>query len=319
MLDNTPFFIIGAGRSGTTLLRLILAGHSRLHIPPETWFLRCLVRELPLSGELTPAQVSRAVTLMTQDYRWPDMEIAAEDLRRRALDLRAPCLVDIVNLVYHCHLARTGKSRFGDKTPIYFEIVPQLATLYPGAKFVHLIRDGRDVAISCIDVDWVRYYERDRFEWTSAMAARQEYLKSPYARQILEVRYEDLVCHPERIVRQICEFLGEQFEPAMLEWQRLTAMVPERERHIHGKLGQPVSSDNTAVWRRRLSSLECFAIEACLYRDLKSLGYPLRFHSIGWRPLLSTTGSLLRAAAPILRRCIPYLRRRNLIRGMRYI
>ena len=80
---------------------------------------------------------------MTSHYRWPDMQIAADVLHRQAMALKDPQLVDIVNLVYREHLARTGKPRLGDKTPRYFMIVPQLAALYPDAKFIHLIRDGR--------------------------------------------------------------------------------------------------------------------------------------------------------------------------------
>lgn len=312
MPDNTPFFLIGAGRSGTTLLRLILAGHSRLHIPPETRFLRPLVRELPLSGQLTAAQTERAVAIMTGDYRWPDMEMAAEDLRRRALELPSPRLVDIIDIVYRHHLTGAGKARSGDKTPIYFEIVEQLATLYPGAKFIHLIRDGRDVAISRIDVDWERYYER-QFEWSLAMARRRDYLRSALAGQILEVKYEDLVANPEAIVRQVCVFLDEQFEPQMLDWRHLTTLVPAREQHIHGRLAQPISSDGIAVWRRRLTALECFAMEACLHRDLENCGYQLRFGGLLWRPLLGATGWLLRMTAPLLRRGIPYLQRQNLL------
>src|SRR5579863_645595 len=90
MVDNTPFFIVGAGRSGTTLLRLILAGHSRLHIPPETWFVRTLVSELPLTERLSAAEVDRAIGLMIDDYRWPDMGIAPDDLRRRVATLNGP-------------------------------------------------------------------------------------------------------------------------------------------------------------------------------------------------------------------------------------
>lgn len=318
MPDNTPFFLIGAGRSGTTLLRLILAGHSRLHIPPETRFLRPLVRELPLSGDLSAAQIERAVAIIIGDYRWPDMGMAAEDLRRRALELRSPRLVDIINLVYQHHLTGVGKSRFGDKTPIYFEIVPELATLYPGAKFIHLIRDGRDVAISRIDVNWERYYER-QFEWSLAMARRREYLRSAYARQILQVKYEDLVANPEAIVRQVCAFLDERFEPQMLDWGHLTALVPAREMHIHGRLAEPISSESIAVWRRKLTAPECFAMEACLHRDLERLGYQLRFRGITWRPLLCATGGLLRVMAPLLRRGIPYLQRRNLLPKRIYI
>jgi Sulfotransferase family len=319
MPDNTPFFVVGAGRSGTTLLRLILAGHPRLHIPPETRFILTLVRELPLAESLTPAQVDCAVAVMTEDYRWPDMEMSAEHLRREAASLQTPRLVDIINIVYHQQLVRANKGRFGDKTPGYIEIVPQLATLYPGAKFIHLIRDGRDVAISCIDLDWERYYERDRFEWTLAMTKRQEYLHSSYARQVLEVRYEDLVSNLEVTVRRICAFLGEDFEPAMLDWRGRIPLVPARERRIHGKLGRPASSDAIAAWRRKLSALECFAIEACLYRDLQQLDYPLRFHSVLWRPLLSAVGWLLATLAPALRLGIPYLQRRQLLPKRLYI
>jgi hypothetical protein len=319
MPDNTPFFVIGAGRSGTTLLRLILAGHSRLHIPPETSYVIPLVRELPLTGALTQAQLDRAVMIMTEDYRWPDMEISAEELHHEAASLPDPSLVDIINIVYHRHLAHANKERFGDKTPGYIEIVPQLAALYPGAKFIHLIRDGRDVAISCIDLDWERYYDRARFEWTLAMAKRHEYLRSSYAQQILDVRYEDLVTDVEGTVRRICDFLGEAFEPTMLDWHDLISLVPARERHIHGKLSQPPSRDAISVWQRKLTALECFAMEACMYRDLEQLDYRLRFRSIAWRPLLSTVGWSLVTMAPLLRLGIPYLRRRNLFPKRMYI
>ncbi|HZS84692.1 MAG TPA: sulfotransferase [Stellaceae bacterium] len=316
MIDNTPFFIIGSGRSGTTLLRLILARHSRLHIPPETWFLRDLVAELPLSATLTPSQVERAVAIMTTGYRWPDMGIRPEELRGWAMALERPKLVDVVGLVYRFHLERAGKVRFGDKTPIYFDIVPQLATLYPGAKFIHLIRDGRDVAISWINLNYDRYYERPGFEWTSVMARRQAYVGGPHWQQIIEIKYEDLVADLEVTVRKICRFLGEEFEPGMLDYQEGIELVPARERHIHGKLGQPVTKDSIGLWRSKLSALECFAMESCLSRDLQDLGYELRFSGAAWRPLLDLTGRFLYTVAPLLGRTVRYLRRRNLLQGV---
>jgi Sulfotransferase family len=319
MVDNTPFFIIGAGRSGTTLLRLILAGHSRLHIPPETWFIRPLVQALPLTEPLDLAQVEHAVSIMTSDYRWPDLAIAADDLRRWALALQQPRLVEIINLVYQKHLADSGKQRFGDKTPIYYEIVPQLLTLYPTAKFIHLIRDGRDVAISWIDVGWERYYERDKFEWIHAIENRRVHLNAAYADRILTVKYEDLVSDLEATVRRICVFLNEDFEPAMLNWRHLTELIPARERHIHGKLNQPVSNDAIAVWRKKLTMSECFAMEACLHRELRQLGYELKFSGAAWRPMLDAAGWLLFTAAPVLGRGTRFLKRRNLLRKTAYI
>lgn len=317
---DVPFFIVGAGRSGTTLLRLVLAGHSRLHIPPETWFIEPLVRKFSLTEPLSAADVESAVATMGANYRWPDMGIDIEEILRRASALVNPKLVDVLNLVYRNQLTGAGKPRFGDKTPIYITILPELATLYPGAKFIHLIRDGRDVAMSIIDAHWSgRCYDGKDFDWTRAVRLGLAYRKSPHAAQILEVKYEDLVANFEPAVRRICSFLGEEFEPRMLEFKQRIELVPEREQHIHGKLQRPVSPDAVGVWRKKLSGFECFIMEACLRRDLLELGYPLRFSGAFWRPLLAISGALLRACAPLLNRAIPYLQRRNYLPEKAYL
>ncbi|HVC60461.1 MAG TPA: sulfotransferase [Acetobacteraceae bacterium] len=311
MADQAPFFIVGAGRSGTTLLRLILAGHSRLHIPPETWFLRPLVRDFPLTGALTQPQVERAIETMVRHERWPDMHLAADDLRRQAAALARPALVDLIDLVYHHLLNTSSRQRLGDKTPHYFAIVPELATLYPRAKFIHLVRDGRDVAISWIDAGWQRYYEPG-FEWPAAIA-RLRMDRTAYPDRTLEVRYEDLVRHPAEVAQHICGFLGETFEPSMLGWQDRIELVAARDRHLHARLRQPLSDDAIAVWRHRLSTAECFAMEACLHRELVQSAYKLRFAARGWQPLFRLTAGLLRTLAPVLRHGIPYLQRRRML------
>jgi hypothetical protein len=316
--ENTPFFIVGSGRCGSTLLRLMLCGHSRIHIPPETWFITDLVRELPLACPLAPPQVARAIDIMTSNYRWPDMGISGEELRAWSAALDAPTLADLLRLVYDFHLRTHGKRRFGDKTPNYIEIMPEIAALYPGAKFIHLIRDGHDVAISYMEMEGMRYYDRN-FYWTRAMRRRRDYLASPLAGQVLEVKYEDLISNPEPTIRKVCTFLGEEFEAGMLDWRYRTELVPERERSIHSKLGQPLRKEAIGVWRGKLSGFECFAMEACLRRDLHRLGYELRFAAAGWRPLLIGVGWLLSAISPLLLRGIPYLQRRNYLPGTIYI
>lgn len=320
MPDDTPFFIVGSGRCGSTLLRLILAGHSRIQIPPETWFIGDLVRELPLWGPISAAQVDRAVDIMTGHFRWPDMQIPAEEFRRSASALAAPRLVDVINLVYQHHLRVHGKQRFGDKTPPYFEIIPELSVLYPGAKFIHLIRDGRDVAISFIENEYSeRYYQR-RFDWRRAMRFRRHNNASAHGGRILEVRYEDLVTNLERTVRQICEYLGEEFEPGMLDWHGRADLVPERGRQtLHKGLAEPLQTERIGTWRRKLRPFECFAMEACLQNDLRALGYQLRFAGAAWRPLLVSFGWLLFASAPLLARGIPYLQRRNYLPKRMYL
>ena len=113
--------------------------------------------------------------------------------------------------------------------------------------------------------------------------------------------------------RHICAFLQEDFEPAMLDWQDRAEQVASRDRHLHARLREPMSNDAVAVWRRRVSGIECFAMEACLHRELAAGDYTLRYNARAWRLAFLATKGLLRGAAPALRRAIPYLQRRSLL------
>lgn len=313
MPDNGLFFIVGSGRSGSTLLRLLLSSHPRIHIPPETWFIIPLTEQLPSDKPLSVAQVRKAVEIITSHYRWPDMGIKASDLEQSCATLDAPMLRGIIDLVYDRLLESSGKARLGDKTPPYISIIPRLAVLYPGARFIHLIRDGRDVAISYIELSYeCRFYDGKRFDWIASMDKAREFRHSRYAGRVLEVRYENLVANRERTLREICAFLGEAFDPRMIEARPGLEAIPERERHIHAKLARPIGSESVGIWRHKLSGIECFLMEACLREYLGEFGYPLRYRAMAWQPVLFATGKMLGIAAPLLDRAIPYLRRRNL-------
>ena len=318
--QRAPFFIVGSSRSGTTLLRLILAGHSRITIPPETWFVLDLVEQFPLTSPLTPEQVRAAIRVVIECHRWSDMDMPAKDFTEQALALDRPTVADLIGIVFRFHLERSGKSRIGDKTPPYINIAPQLKLIYPSAKFIHLIRDGRDVSISFIDAHFKgRCYHGADFEWTKAVRSGIFYRSLPLARDILEIRYEDLVRQPDNTIRTICEFLGEAFEPAMMAFYTRLDLIPKRELGIHRKLSKPIFCDAIGVWRVRLSALECFVMEASLRKDLETLGYPLRFSAPVWRPFLYATQQLTQALAPVLDYVVPALRRRGIMARHGYI
>jgi hypothetical protein len=320
LLSESPFFIVGSGRSGSTLLRLLLSSHSRIHIPPETWFIIPLVRRFPLHHRLLPDQLTAAVEIITTHYRWPDLGLAATDMKRWAAELSEPLLSDVIDLVYDNLLRSSGKQRIGDKTPPYIGIVPQLVAMYPGARFIHLIRDGRDVAASFIELQYkIKYYHGERFEWTAAIRRGLSCRDSGYSGQVLDIRYENLVRDPKATLAEICCFLGETFEPEMLAGRIALGAVPERERGIHRKLALPITKDEAGAWRHKLSALECFLMEACLRRDLIALNYPLRFQAVSWQPLLGATRFALEKSAPLLDTVIPALKRRDLFPKQFYL
>lgn len=308
---EAPFFIIGSGRSGTTLLRMILASHSRLTIPPETYFLAPVLAELRAGRVLSEKEVDRAVAIMTGHFRWPDMGIAATDFAAAARALAKPTLREVIEIIYAAHLVREKKLRWGDKTPVYIRIVPQLAALFPGARFIHLVRDGRDVAKSFQSTGWYGpLLYKNMTEWREAMAIERRLEASPLARQMLTVRYEDLVLSTERVTREICAFLGETYEPQMLSWQeQVDHLVPRREMHIHTKLRRPPSTADIERWRREMTGWELFVCEAFMGADLSRAGYPRRFGSIVWLPFRAATRfycrTILSLWSRLLRRLVP--------------
>lgn len=286
-----PFFIVGSGRTGSTLLRMMLAAHSRIAIPPETWFLLPLVGRFPVDRPLNAEELNQAIDLMTSHYRWPDMEMPAEELQRRARRLVQPRLVDLVGVVYGQHLQGSGKVRWGDKTPPYIQILPQLATVFPGAKFIYLVRDGRDVAKSFQGLRMYGPWLHDNtVEWRDACYWERKWMKSGYADRILPVRYEDLVTDPEASLRRICGFLGEEFEPRMLSWQEeVGRLVPAREQHVHQNLKRDSRREDVARWKKEMNAREAFVAEAFMFAHLDRYGYERRFGSPAWIPVFWLT------------------------------
>ncbi len=311
--SNRPFFIVGSGRSGSTLLRLILSGHSRLCVSPETWFLQPLLAELPTDRVLTAVERARALAIMTHHYRWPDLGIDAAEFRA-ALGDRESTLRDMTDALYARLALNAGKQRVGDKTPVYVGILPELTTLYPDAKIIYLLRDGRDVAVSYIDAGLNhRCYQGADFEWTAAVRAARRFAASSRPRSWLEIRYEEFVQNPEPVVRALCAFLGETFEPKMLDAASRADLVPERERKIHGRVSGPIDAGRAGAWRSRLGRTELFVLESCLGADLRASGYALGFAGPAWRRALALSGAIMTGAGSALMRIVPALKRRNLI------
>ncbi|HUJ52606.1 MAG TPA: sulfotransferase [Steroidobacteraceae bacterium] len=299
-VTTAPFFVVGCGRSGSTLLRMMLVSHSRLSIPPETWYLIPLLRRFPIDRPLDADEVARAVAIMTTHYRWPDMRLDAGELRAELSRIEQPYLRDLAEVVYRWHMHAEGKARWGDKTPVYIEIVPELARLFPDARFIHLVRDGRDVAKSYLATDWIgRWLHDNTREWTRALELEQRWSGSDLRQRILQVRYEDLVLETEAVLRAVCGFIGEEFEPRMLSWQgQVDEQVPARERDAHGKLKQRIGPEGVARWQREMSTREQFVCEAFMGAHLTRMGYQRRFTGTLWAPLFAVTRLYCRTVLP---------------------
>jgi hypothetical protein len=298
---------------------MMLAAHSRLSIPPETWYLLPLVKRFSFDRPLNPDEIEAAVSIITGHYRWPDMKLSTSEFRGKVQQLARPYLRDLVEIVYRWHMQADGKVRWGDKTPLYIGILPELARMFPDARFIHLIRDGRDVAKSFRATDWVGWYWHDNArEWIRALECHWRWIRSDIRDRILEVRYEKLVLETETTLQEICRFIGEEFEPQMLSWERhVDQLVPSREMIVHQKLKQRIGPEGVFRWKREMSARQIFVTEAFMGSHLMRLGYERRYASPLWLPAFALTRWIypaLVAAIEFRVRAVGYLRKRIRVR-----
>ena len=210
--------IVGAPRSGTTLLRLMLDAHPELAIPPETGFLT-LGPKFRGTGDELRQQFFRGITNFPNEASaWPDFQLSEESFWLTLSQINPFTVAEGYRAFYRMYAARFDKPRWGDKTPLYCMDLKTIRNLLPEARFIHLIRDGRDVALSLRrmwfapgkDIETLAGYWR-KFVWTARKAGLNH---SDY----LEVRYEDLILNTPETLKQISQFVDLDFDEKMLSY-----------------------------------------------------------------------------------------------------
>lgn len=277
--DNTPFFILGAARSGTTMLRLMLNRHSRLAIPFESHFLRQIFAELPAHRPLEMPEVERMVDIVTgernfQTWHLDDMQV------RQELIQRAPAsLAELVDALYRMEIAPSGKPRWGDKTPYYYVCWRELMGLFPGSRLVHIIRDGRDVTLSLERVGWHGPTAADRARyWQERVEMAQAAARELGPERNMIIRYEELVLNTRVTLELVCAFLQEEFEPEMLNF------FTDAEQHIcdidgdvHHKVKRAPQPEDVGRWQREMPIARQNEFEAIAGGGLRAMSYPCVF------------------------------------------
>ena len=215
---GAPLLILGVRRSGTTLLRVMLDRNPELAVPDESYFIPQLADRH--AGKIDPDAFVDDLRRLPTLLEWG---VDSEDVRRR---LRPGMPVgDAIGAVYESYAAAHGKSRWGDKTPMYMRHLTLLERLFPEARYVHLIRDGRDAALSFLQMPdgvvtktWAHPTTAADFacQWRTEVEAAQALGSRVGASRYLEVRYEDLVESPELHLQEITEFAGLSYDPGML-------------------------------------------------------------------------------------------------------
>jgi hypothetical protein len=254
----------------------MLDAHSELAIPGESNFLTEMIenrRRYEGDGGLA---AERFVADLLESERFLLWGLPPGDLRRALATSGALDLAGAVRALYALYAERRGKQRYGDKTPNHVLHIPLFANLLPEARFVHLIRDGRDVALSLMDVPhWGPTDVRTAaLRWQQFVEAGREGARRIEPERYLELRYEDLVSSADQALRRICGFIDLPFEPEMLDYHKhLDSLLPTvSSPHIHESLRRPLTA-GLRDWRTQMTPQDKLAFQEIAGPLLKELGY----------------------------------------------
>jgi hypothetical protein len=262
-----PLLILGVRRSGTTLLRVMLDRHSQLAVPDETYFVPQLADRHLL--RLDPDEFVDDVRRLVE---W---DLPLDKLRARLRD--GMPVGAAIGTVYAVYAEERGKRRWGDKTPMYMQNLRLLERLFPDALYVHLIRDGRDAALSFLAMPrgivtetWMHPRTAADFacQWHTEVAAARR-LGRRVGGRYLEVRYESLVDDVEAVLRRICEFARLEYEADMVDY---AGNVDVSAKPHQQRLTEPPTK-GVRDWRAQMSADDVAAFEHVAGDLLRELGY----------------------------------------------
>jgi len=282
---KSPVFIVGSGGSGTTLLRLMLNAHPHLAIPPESDFIPEVWKAFWRSVPYTRQRLGEILRFLETFPGYRNFQLDRGLVEERLLALCRPTLSEVLGAVYTEYAERHGKSRWGDKTPGYVEQLKRLNALFPDCLVIHLIRDGRDAALSMLSrgVGPRTLYDAAK-EWEGRVKrGRRDGPRVLGASRYLEVHYERLVAEPRATLEHICGFIDEPMDERMLEFYHdAPAHIPPARRQRHVRTSGPVTTDRVRRWERELRLWDILTVQAVGGKWLAACGYPLKRSPLAW-------------------------------------
>jgi len=256
-----PIFIIGNPRSGTTLLRVILNAHPQLLVPPECGFAMWLYPQFKHKDISRKEVISDFISALKKTRKFETWMVDTQQLLFHLLKVVPKTYSELVDNVYRFYgnYHKIDFKRWGDKNNFYLNFISEINEVFPGAQFIHIVRDGRDVATSYLKLSSRQINSKYRpklpanikdiaIEWSSNnRKIEQSFAQIEGERKIL-VHHEDVILNFIPTITSITKFLNIPFDQKMCEFEDSEkAREPEEfmqwKRKLYGKL------DNSSVER----------------------------------------------------------------------
>lgn len=283
--QNPYVFVVGCPRSGTTLLQRMLDNHPDLAVANDSHFIPVPLRDLPVGTD--PVLTSELVESVRTYRRFYRLSLSDDQVDAAAAG--ASRYSEFVAGLYTAYAHNHGKDLAGEKTPDYVKHLPRLHLLFPSARAVHIIRDGRDVALSAMD--WAHDGKGPSklelwstepvavcalwWRWMVTLGMREGTDLGPSIYR--EVRYEELVTEPEPVLRGLAQHLGLPDSPDMANFHVGKTKANPR---LSAKSAWLPATPGLRTWRETLSRREQSLFELLAGDLLAELGYELAWHRV---------------------------------------
>jgi len=280
--DRPPFpFVVGCDRSGTTLVRALLDSHPDLAVPAESYFPLMLLRERTRFERAGGGvDLDALLDALQPLVRWQRWQLPDEEVRGAARAAPPADVPDAIRVLYRAFARHHGKVRYADKTPKFVFAIEPLAAAFPEAMFVHVVRDGRDIALSRADAGWrLRNIGTEALRWVTHVERGRRAGEQLAPGRYVELRYEDLVADPERTARWLCEVVGVSFHDAMLRYHERAAAVVTGVEHpgLHTNISRPPTA-GLRDWRASMPPRDVRVYDAVAGPTLARFDYPTGTH-----------------------------------------
>jgi hypothetical protein len=268
-----PIFIVGVGRSGTSLLQSMLASHSELSFLPETAFIRRYIVKNKLQKCIAKLGIIAAQKLIKED----------QVLSRMNFEIPIPSESsgNMADFDYYASLQQYGmaeseKVRFGDKDPRLIEYLPTLHSYFPKAYVVNIVRDPRDVLSSKKNAAWSAGRSTLFYAFANRVQLRiaRNLGSKLFGKRYVEIVYEDLIRDPEVQLKSLCSKLELTYEESLLDFgKQAKKLVSKAEESWKKETFGPLLSDNADKWKKELSLKEVALTELSCSDAFKIGGY----------------------------------------------
>jgi len=288
---DKPLFIIGNPRSGTSMLRLMLSAHSKIMIAPESGFLMWWYNKYKhWNKDWNNSMLNEFIIDLFNSRRFEFWSMSKEDLKAFILKHQPSdyaYLNYLIYLKYAINMNNPDIKIWGDKNNHYLSHIAELNVLYPNARFLHIVRDGRDVATSYKKLFKIKNKVRlapnlpadisvVAKQWSNNIQTICESLKKLPQNRVAQVRYEDLVLNPITNLKVICQFLNLEFEPIMLtfhEYNKDKDLEPQDYLAWKAETFEKLNSNAIERYKKDLIEKEIKLFEFIAKSELQLFNY----------------------------------------------